>query len=132
MEVDTRNLLYSTIAEVLPNGPTIIIVGVIWNSLRFSIIHLLILSILTTSFRMCLILVMTDQPLSNQKLGDFNHEMTSRLLCLVVTLMMRLVRWILLALIRFRVENFVKISAAYIATAYFAFSVFLASRSQFF
>lgn len=92
MEVDTRDSLYSTIAEVLPDGLTIIIVGMIWNSLRFSIIDLFILSIVTTSLRMCFILVMTDQPVSSQSLGNVDREITSKLLCLVVTLMMRLVR----------------------------------------
>lgn len=46
MEVDTRDPFYSTLsAEALPNGLTVIIVGVIWNSLRFSIVDLLIVSI---------------------------------------------------------------------------------------
>lgn len=36
---------------------------------------------------MCLILVLTDQPLSGQSLGNVEREIATKVLCLVVTLL---------------------------------------------
>lgn len=89
---------------------------------------IILMSTVLFYFNMYVDNIKMDQPLDNQSLYKLGMQMESWLFHIAGVLIIRLVRWVLLALIRYRVESFCKIWAEYISTASIAFSVFWTSR----
>lgn len=98
--------------------------GALWGLLDSSAWLFMIPAIAVSYLKMCIDQVRMDRPAS-QSFHNLGVEITPHVLFIVATLMMRLVRRILLALIHLHVESL----AEYISTAPIVFSVFWASRN---
>lgn len=127
MEANTGNHHYRT-THKFRWGLGGIITGVICGLLGVSSWYLMTILIFVSFFKAYFDYIKMDQPLDNQSLYKFKVETEPWVLHIEATLMTRFVRWILLALMRFRVKSFCKISAEYISITSIAFSVFWASR----
>lgn len=115
--------------EVLWGADLGTICGLLGVSNTYSLILLTVVTAVFF-FKIYINNVKIDRPLDNESIIKVAHELSPWVYYIRSHLLYRLVRWVLLALVQFRVKYFCVISAKYISTASIVFSVFWASRKE--